>query len=114
MLYKLKAQLESPGQTPQNAAETAIAVYQAAAGEIDKFKEIQKLARDLLGEIMVETGETKIRTQAGQAYVTKPSVSVRYDAKMLDALCASDEQIERLLTPHRKESQRNGTLTIRG
>jgi len=114
MQDELQQQLDDPGRTPEAATETAIAVYLAAAAEIDRYKAIQQKARDLIGEIMVETGKTKIRTQIGQAYVTKSGTSVRYDAKMLDALKAVDSHIDRLITPYRRESERAGTLTIRG
>ena len=36
-----------------------------------------------------------------------------YDTKALDALAASDDGIKRLLWPHRKETERAGSLTIR-
>lgn len=112
-LADLRAWLEHDHVTTENALETAIAVYKAAKGEIDRYKEVQSEARSLIGEIFVETGQDKATTPAGKAYVTSPGVSVRYDSKALDALCASDDGIARLLEPHRTESQRAGTLTIR-
>ena len=47
------------------------------------------------------------------AYVPAPGVTISYDAKALDALCASDDQLKRLLWPHRSEKERPGSLTIR-
>ena len=111
---ELLKQLGAPGETPDAAAETAIMVYLAAAAEIDRFKEIQKQAKALMSDIMAETGQDKVRNGAGQAYVGKPSVSVRYNAKAIDALCMSDDEMARKLVPHRKETERAGTLVIRG
>ena len=50
--------------------------------------------------------------EAGKASITAPSVSVSYDAKALDALAASDDGIARLLQPHRKMTERAGTMRI--
>lgn len=111
---ELLKQLDAPGETPEAAAETAIMVYLAAAAEIDRFKEIQKQAKSLMSDIMAETGQDKVRNGAGQAYVGKPSVSVRYNANAIDALCASHDDLAVILWPHRKEIKRAGTLTIRG
>lgn len=107
------AQARTDAPTTEAALESAIAIYKHAKSEIDRYKEIQAQARGLIGEIFAETGQEKATTAAGKAYVTSPSISVRYDTKALDALAASDDGIARLLTPHRSESQRAGTLTIR-
>jgi hypothetical protein len=39
-------------------------------------------------------------------------VSVSYDAKALDALAASSDEIARLLAPHRKQMERARTMRI--
>ena len=62
---------------------------------------------------MIETGVTSWKTKAGSAIVPAPGMTVSYDAKALDALCASDDAIKRLLWPHRAEKERAGSLTIR-
>lgn len=113
MLSELIKQLEREHESLEMAAETAVTVYKAAKGEMDNLKAVQDQAKGMIGEIMEETGETSITTAAGKAYVLRPSVSVSYDAKALDALCASDDNLARILQPHRRESQRAGTLTIR-
>jgi hypothetical protein len=41
-------------------------------------------------------------------------VSASYDVKALDALCKSSPDLAAILLPHRKETQRAGSLTIRG
>jgi hypothetical protein len=99
--------------TTENALENAITEYKTLAGQIKNLQEQQKTHKAVIEEIFVEIGVDKADTKAGKAYITAPSVTISYDAKALDALCASDDQINRLLSPHRKESQRAGTLTIR-
>ena len=56
-----------------------------------------------------QTGEP---AQSVESAITAPSVSVSYDAKALDALAASDDGIARLLAPHRKATERAGTMRI--
>jgi hypothetical protein len=46
-------------------------------------------------------------------YVSRPSVTVSYDAKALDTLAAGDAEVAELLTPFRRQTERAGTLTIR-
>lgn len=110
---ELQDQLDSVHNNPESTAETAMMVYQAAAAEIERFQYIQKQAKLALELFMEATEQTKVSNNAGSAYYTKDSVSVRWDAKALDALCQSHDDLAALLWPHRKESKRKGTLTIR-
>lgn len=64
-------------------------------------------------DIIVETGITSFKTPAGMAYIPAAGVTVAYDAKALDALCASNDEVRRLLWPHRSTKERLGSLTIR-
>lgn len=100
-------------QTTEQALENAITEYKTIAGQIKDLEAQQKACKSLIGDIFVELGIDKAETPAGKVYVTDPSLIVSYDAKALDALCASDDRIKRALYPHRKESERAGTLTIR-
>lgn len=109
---ELRQALDMPVATTEAAVENAIAVYLAAAGAMDDFKAIQAAAKERLGEIMAETGQTRYATQAGKVAITAPSVSVSYDRKALDALCASDDDLARKLQPHRKETERPGTMRV--
>jgi hypothetical protein len=74
---------------------------------------VQADAKLLLGEIMVETGETNVTTKAGKAYVTSASRVVTYDAKGIDALAANDDELAAILEPFRRVTERAGVLTIR-
>lgn len=97
----------------EDAIESAIAIYQAAAAQIDAAQALQAEAKMLLTEIMTETGETSYSTKAGKAYVTAPSRVVTYDAKGLDKLAALDDDLAFVLEPFRRVTERAGTLTIR-
>ena len=97
----------------EDALESAIAIYQGAAGAITALQAVQADAKLLLGEIMVETGETNVTTKAGKAYVTSASRVVTYDAKGIDALAANDDELAAILEPFRRVTERAGTLTIR-
>lgn len=101
---------EAYGNTPEQAVAIAIEVYKDAGKYL---KDIQASAKQIVTDIIVETGQDRWKSDAGQVYIGKPSVSVRYDTKALDALCASDDRIKRLLWPHRIESERVGSLTIK-
>ena len=97
----------------EDALESAIAIYQCAAGAITALQAVQADAKLLLTEIMTETGETNVTTKAGKAYVTSASRVVTYDAKGIDALAANDDELAAVLEPFRRVTERAGTLTIR-
>ena len=110
---ELMAALESARTgTPAQSVESAIAVYLAAKAQMDAYSSVADAAKKLISDVMTETAQTAYSTQAGKASITAPSVSVSYDAKALDALSASDDGIARLLQPHRKVSERAGTMRI--
>lgn len=110
---ELEAQLnQAIAQPPHRAVEDAITVYLMAKAQADAFGKVADEAKRLIGDVMVETGQPAYKTQAGNVSMTSPSVSVSYDAKALDALAASSDDFARLLAPHRKESQRAGTMRI--
>ncbi len=100
-------------EEPELAATNALAVYATAAARIEALQEIQTRAKDVLAEVIAATGKSDFDSDVARCYISKPSVSVSYDRKALDALCQSNEQIARWLAPHRKETERPGTLTIR-
>jgi hypothetical protein len=114
--YLARAEAGALGSAEATAAE-AIDIYRSVAGirkQADEmFDQVQGRAKELLSEIIVETGKTEWSTDFGKAYIPKPSISARYDTKALDALCASDPELAARLAPHRIESERAGSLTIR-
>lgn len=115
MIEELARQLDVIEQdsTPTEAVETAVMVFLVAKAEQDKLKQVQERAKLIISDVMAETGEDKIKTQAGIALVSSASKTVRYDTKALDALAASNDDLMRILEPHRKETMRMGSLSIR-
>lgn len=98
------------GKDPKEAISKAIEVYK----DCKRYaKEVQVRARVIIEDIIIETNQTDWNTENGRVYFPKPSVSIRYDAKALDALCASNPQLKEILWPHRKETERPGSMTIR-
>lgn len=97
---------------PAQSVESAIAVYLGAKAQMDAYGEVADAAKKLIGDVMAETAQATYTTKAGKVSITAPSVSVSYDAKALDALAASDDGIARLLQPHRKTTERAGTMRI--
>lgn len=93
----------------------AIVVAKARAEhDVAPWRKVEADARDALASIIAATGRTDWTTPAGRAYVPAAGVSVSYDAKALDALCKSSPELAAVLLPHRKETQRAGSLTIKG
>lgn len=97
---------------PALCVESAIAVYLGAKAEMDAYSAVADAAKKLITDVMTETGQTAYSTKAGKVSITAPSQSVSYDAKALDALAASSDDFARLLAPHRKVSERAGTMRI--
>ena len=95
------------------AVEYLIGVYKAGKSYQDAIGEVMKEAKETLMEIMVETGKTDFKTDTGRVMITKPGVSVRYDTKALDRLAAQNPEAAAILSPHRIEKERAGTMTIR-
>jgi len=115
---QLRARLANAlDMAPDNAAHEAISVAldaKAAAEDAAKpYADVNAEARRVLDGIMAETGQTTYKTPSGDAYVPAPSTRVTYDAKALDALCASSPDLARVLAPHRKETSVPGSLVIR-
>jgi hypothetical protein len=99
-------------EVPATAVESAIAVYHAASAASDEFAAVKDAAKQLIQDVMTETGQTAYSTQAGKASITAPSQSVTYDAKAIDILLRDDADLALRLSPYRKVSERAGTLRI--
>lgn len=109
--------LEMPCESTEKAAERAILVYKdakaVAADVVKPYEDVMTAAKAVLTDIITETGVMTWKTANGNAYVPAPGVSVAYDVKALDALCASSPELKAILWPHRSEKERAGSLTIR-
>ncbi len=114
MIDELRAKLLAAHTgTPDTALDTAVGVYKDAACLIAALEELQKEAKALITEIFTELTTAEAVTSCGKVYVTKPSVSVTYDRKGLDALADTHPDLAAALAPYRKETLRPGVLTIR-
>jgi hypothetical protein len=113
----LEAQAGAGGQEMEAAAKSAIEIYRAASGMRKQLDDVigvaQGRAKQVLTAVIAATGRTNWKSQFGSAYIPAPSVSVRYDAEALDALCAADPELAAKLRPFRSEQHRAGSLTIR-
>lgn len=98
----------------ENALTDAIAVYRGLALDSKELEALQGRAKQIITEIMQETGQVKAVTTSGTAQFTAASIRIAYDWKALDALCASDETLAHILKPHRSEKQVAGALLIKG
>jgi hypothetical protein len=98
------------GNSPEEAIRIAVEVYKDASKYL---KDIQAKAKQIIEEVSIETGRTDWSTQAGKVYYPAPGVAVSYDSKALDALCASDPDLKAKLWPHRRETERAGSMTIK-
>lgn len=98
---------------PAICLDLAVGVYRQAAGLISLLEEIQREAKGIVTDIMIETTQMDVKTGGGRAYITKPSVSVRYDTKGLDQLLVDRPDLAPVLAVHRIEQERAGVLTIR-
>lgn len=103
------------GELPdaETALTNAITVYRELAARVKTIESQQTRAKQIVVEIMQETGQVKAITSAGTAQFTADSLRVSYDTKALDALCASSADLCGILLPHRKESAVKGSLTIK-
>lgn len=105
--------LNYPMPTTEAALENAVAVYKMATAKQESYAAVKDEAKHIISEIMAETGVTNYNTRAGKAYVTAAGVSVSYNTQALDALAASDDNLARILAPHRTVKERAGALTIK-
>ena len=114
-IEELQAALDAAHQgAPETSVESAITVYQVAAGMVDAYNQVKEDAKLLIGDVMAETGVTTYTTRAGKVAMTAPGLSVSYDAKALDLLMMLNPHLAAILGPHRKETQRAGTMRITG
>jgi hypothetical protein len=112
---ELRAALDAAHMgAPELSIESAITVHQAAQAVIDAYTTVKEAARQLITDVMTETGRTDYATRAGKVTVTAPSTSVTYDAKALDILLRDDADLALRLAPYRKQSERAGSLRITG
>lgn len=104
-----KAQL---AETPEEAAAAAVEAIATVRQIVGEFGLLEQEAKRTLTDLLEETGQRKIATEAGAAEMQPASTSATYDTRALDALCASNEALAKILRPHRVERQRPAALRV--
>ena len=100
--------------TPGQAVDEAVALYLALGDAIAALELARARAKQIITDVIVETGLDRFEVNAGMAYVTRPSIRVTYDTKGLDKLAAERPDLAGVLGRYRQEKEVAGTLTIRG
>lgn len=100
---------------PNESMGRAITAYLNARALGDEFDKLQKDARGVINDIIEETGQSAWNIDGiGSVSVPKDRETVTYDKDALDALCASDDAIKRILWPHRRVNTSKATPRIVG
>lgn len=99
--------------TPGQAIDEAIGLYLVLGDEIAQLEIARVAAKQVISDVIVETGLDRFEVNAGMAYVARPSVRVAYDTKGLDKLSAERPDLAGILALYRTEKEIAGSLTIR-
>lgn len=54
-----------------------------------------------------------LKDEQGYARMVAANITISYDAKALDALCKSDDSLDRILSPHRRTTAKAAYLQIK-
>lgn len=98
---------------PAQAVAEAVSVYLEMGDRIAELDVIRASAKQVVADVLAEIGADRLETQAGQCYVSRPSVRVAYDTRGLDKLSAERPDLAGVLSLYRSEREQPGTLTIR-
>lgn len=100
-----------------HVATKAIEIYKMAKKREKQagapWKELQDKAKDIIERAFQQLSIDSLESSAGKAYIQSTYSQVKYDARALDALSASDPDLAAKLQPHRKEIERGGWIVIR-
>lgn len=107
------ATITTRGLLPVEAVAEALSIYLEMGERIAELDVIRASAKQVVADVLAEIGADRLETDAGQCYVSKPSVRVAYDAKGLDKLAVALPDLAAVLAPYRSEREQAGTLTIR-
>lgn len=107
------AALHQRGLTPAQAVEEAVTIYLELGAEIEALDVARAAAKQVIADVVIETGKERFETNAGMAYIANPSLRIGYDAKGIDALIENRPDLAEVLAPYRTEKMVAGSLTIR-
>ena len=99
--------------TPGQAIDEAVALYLELGSEIAELEIARAAAKQVISDVIIETGLDRFEVNAGMAYVSKPSIRTSYDVKGLDKLSAERPDLAGILALYRTTKEVAGTLTIR-
>ena len=109
----LLAEMAAGKVNTESALDNAIAVYRNMGMLIEQIEALRTRAKAVVTEIMQETGQLKAVMPSGTALFTEAGVRTTWDNKALNVLCTSNDELERILSPHRKVALTASTLVIR-
>lgn len=98
---------------PAQAVAEAMTVYLEMGDRIAELDVIRASAKQIVNDVLAEIGADRLETDAGQCYVSKPSVRTSYDWRGLDKLATERPDLAGILSLYRQEKEIAGTLTIR-
>lgn len=107
------ATIDQRGLTPGQAIEEAVSIYLELGAAIEAIDGARAAAKQVISEVIIETGKDRFDVNAGLAYISKPSLRIAYDAKRIDALIDIRPDLAFLLAPCRIETMVAGSLVVR-
>ena len=99
-------------ESTEDAISNAIQVYTIAGNMAADLAKTKDEAKQLITDIIEETGQVEWANTAGSVRLSAPSIRVSYDAKALDILLRDDIELANRLHVYRKETEVPGTLRI--
>lgn len=107
------ATIDQRGLTPGQAIEEAVSIYLELGAAIEAIDGARAAAKQVISEVIIETGKDRFDVNAGLAYISKPSLRIAYNAKSVDALIDIRPDLAELLAPCRSETMVAGSLVVR-
>lgn len=114
MTFNEAAAILNTPSNPNTQLDNAIYVYRNLGTLADQIKELQSKAKDIATKIMYDTNQLEVTTPSGTAMFTQPSVRITWNNKALNALCASNQELDKILSPYYKAIPVASTLVIKG
>lgn len=104
--------LDKPVASTGEATNAALEVFTVAASIKSTLDALQKKAKEVLEDVMLETGEIKWESELATAIRVETAGAVTYDRKALDVLCDADQYIAEKIGKYRKVGEGNVTIRI--
>jgi hypothetical protein len=107
------ASIHQRGLTPGQAVEEAVSIYLELGDEIKAIDVARAAAKQVIADVVIETGKDRFDTDAGLAYIANPGLRIGYDAKGIEALIENRPDLAEVLAPYRSETMVAGGLVVR-